>query len=103
MTSSKCCNITAQRPPEHQPVTALPPAGTNAARDDQATDLMRAALISDHLGLARAVARRYTHRGVDAEDLYQVASLALVQAAARFDTARGTPLLGMPRCVCTVN
>ncbi len=64
---------------------------------------MRAALISDHLGLARAVARRYHRRGIDAEDLYQVASLALVQAAARFDTARGTPLLGMPRCVCTVN
>lgn len=55
---------------------------------------MRTALISDHLGLARAVARRYTHRGVDAEDLYQVASLALVQAAARFDPTRGTSFAG---------
>ncbi len=55
---------------------------------------MRAALISDHLGLARVVARRYHRRGIDAEDLYQVASLALVQAAARFDPAHGTPFAG---------
>jgi RNA polymerase sigma-B factor len=47
-------------------------------------------LIRDHLPLARHCARRY-HRGSEPlEDLEQVASLALVQAAAGFDPARGT-------------
>lgn len=47
-------------------------------------------LITEHLSLARAIARQYAGRGVDTEDLFQVAALALVHAAARFDPARGS-------------
>ena len=47
-------------------------------------------LIRSHLPLARNCARRY-HRGSEPlEDLEQVASLALVRAAATFDSDRGT-------------
>lgn len=46
-------------------------------------------LILEHLSLASALARRFSGRGVDADDLEQVARLALVKAAHRYDRAQG--------------
>lgn len=46
-------------------------------------------LIVDHLPLAGRLARGYRGRGVDADDLEQVARLALVKAAAGFEEHRG--------------
>lgn len=46
-------------------------------------------VVRRHLRLAAALARRYRGRGVDDEDLVQVASLALVAAARRYDETRG--------------
>lgn len=43
-----------------------------------------------HLDAARDVAARFRNRGVDEDDLAQVARLALVRAARGFDPARGT-------------
>jgi RNA polymerase sigma-B factor len=48
-------------------------------------------LVQRHLPLVRALARRRTGRGESLEDLVQVASLALVTAARRFDPHRGVP------------
>ena len=42
-----------------------------------------------YLPLAAAIARRFSGRGVDYDDLYQVASLALVKAVQRFDAGKG--------------
>ena len=42
-----------------------------------------------HLGLAHQLARRFSNRGETHDDLVQVASLALVRAAERFDPDRG--------------
>ncbi len=42
-----------------------------------------------YLPLAGAVARRFSGRGVEYDDLFQVASLALVKAVKRFDPDRG--------------
>lgn len=42
-----------------------------------------------YLPLAGAIARRFSGRGVDYDDLYQVASLALVKAIKRFDPDKG--------------
>lgn len=50
-----------------------------------------AGLIEAHLGLARHLAARYQRRGEASDDLEQVALLALVRAARRFDPSRGTP------------
>lgn len=50
--------------------------------------------IHQHLGLARTIAGRYIGRGIDTEDLHQVASLALVLAADRFDPDHGTSFAG---------
>ncbi|MCU4185411.1 sigma-70 family RNA polymerase sigma factor [Acidiferrimicrobium sp. IK] len=46
-------------------------------------------LINGHLGLARALARRFAHRGEAVEDLEQVAMLALVKVSRRFDPTMG--------------
>lgn len=46
-------------------------------------------LVLEHLGLAAALARRFSGRGVDMDDLEQVARLALVKAARRYDQRQG--------------
>ncbi len=46
-------------------------------------------LVTSHLGLAHQLARRFANRGEAHDDLVQVASLALVRAAERFDPERG--------------
>ncbi len=50
----------------------------------QARDL----LVQSHMGLAEHLARRFIGRGESLEDLTQVAYLALVKAADRFDASR---------------
>jgi RNA polymerase sigma-B factor len=47
-------------------------------------------LVGSHIRLAASLARRFAHRGESAEDLQQVAMLALVKAAKRFDPGRET-------------
>ena len=46
-------------------------------------------MITDNLGLAHQLARRFLHRGEPLEDLVQVASVALVKSVDRFDPGRG--------------
>jgi RNA polymerase sigma-B factor len=46
-------------------------------------------MITDNLGLAQQLARRFLHRGEPLEDLVQVASIALVKSVDRFDPGRG--------------
>ena len=50
---------------------------------------LRGELITSHLDLAGRLARRFSYRGESDDDLVQVASLALVAAAKRFDAGRG--------------
>jgi RNA polymerase sigma-B factor len=51
-------------------------------------------LVELNLGVARDVARRYRGRGIDPDDLDQVAYLGLVKAVVRFDPGRGVDFLG---------
>jgi len=46
-------------------------------------------MVERHLGLARHLALRYSDSGEPLDDLFQVASLGLVNAVDRFDPARG--------------
>lgn len=46
-------------------------------------------VVEAHLYIAEIVARKFAGRGVDYDDLYQVAALALVKAIERFDPERG--------------
>ena len=50
---------------------------------------LRDELVESYLPLARAVARRFEGRGVEREDLQQVASIALMKAVERFEPSRG--------------
>ena len=48
-----------------------------------------AKLVEGYLPLSRAIARKFSGRGVEQEDLEQVAGMALLKALERFDPARG--------------
>lgn len=50
---------------------------------------LRDALTEGYLPLARAVARKFSGRGVEMEDLEQVAAMALLKAIERFEPERG--------------
>jgi RNA polymerase sigma-B factor len=49
----------------------------------------RAALVAAHMPMAARIARGFAGRGEELDDLTQVAMLALVKAAIRFNSARG--------------
>jgi RNA polymerase sigma-B factor len=51
---------------------------------------MQRDLVAHHMRLARALARRFLHRGEPADELEQVAFLALVKASQRFDPQHNT-------------
>ncbi|MBY5161344.1 sigma-70 family RNA polymerase sigma factor [Salsipaludibacter albus] len=51
---------------------------------------IRDELVMRHLGLAHAMAHRYASRGMDPEDLRQVAVVGLIKAIDRFDPDHGT-------------
>jgi RNA polymerase sigma-B factor len=61
------------------------PADAPSSREKEERDQ----LVTSHLGLAHQLARRFGNRGEAHDDLVQVASLALVRAAERFDPDRG--------------
>lgn len=50
---------------------------------------LRDELISEHLGLAIALARRFAGRGEATDDLEQIATLGLLKAVERFEPERG--------------
>lgn len=69
------------------------PAAASAGTRDQ--------LVERHLGLARHIARSYRHDSSIDEDLIQVAMLALVHAAERFDPSLGVQFASFAGC--TIN
>lgn len=50
---------------------------------------IRERLVEVHLYIAEIIARKFSGRGVDFDDLFQVAALALFKAVDRFDPSRG--------------
>lgn len=50
---------------------------------------IRDKIVELHLYIAEIIARRFSGRGVDYDDLYQVAALALFKAIDRFDVSKG--------------
>jgi len=67
------------------------PAALERFAEYQATGdrAVRDELVVEHLGLARALARRYAGRGEALDDLQQVATVGLLKAVERFDPERG--------------
>lgn len=54
---------------------------------------LRHEVVLDHRALATSIAHRYDHRGLEREDLEQVALLGLVQAVRRYKPGRGSGFL----------
>ncbi|HET6953316.1 MAG TPA: SigB/SigF/SigG family RNA polymerase sigma factor [Acidimicrobiales bacterium] len=52
---------------------------------------VRNRLVEAHRGLAASIANDYRGRGVDLDDLVQIAMLGMLKAVERFDPARGIP------------
>lgn len=50
---------------------------------------LRNKIITDHLYIAEILAKKYSNRGIEFDDLYQVASMGLVFAVDRFDISKG--------------
>ncbi|HET9077050.1 MAG TPA: sigma-70 family RNA polymerase sigma factor [Acidimicrobiales bacterium] len=68
-------------------ITAAP-AEPDTDRETLAHRQAQADLVASHAQLARSLARRFFHHGESRDDLEQVALLALVKAARRFDPGR---------------
>jgi RNA polymerase sigma-B factor len=73
--------------------TSLDSPDDSASPDEERLDSLaqcqlQQELVRQHLRLARALARRFLHRGEPADELEQVALLALVKASRRFDANR---------------
>ncbi len=73
-----------------RPAARPGPARPGVPADTLARHQVQAELISGHARLARSLARRFSHHGESKEDLEQVAMLALLKAARRFDPGRET-------------
>lgn len=50
---------------------------------------LRNKLITDHLYIAEILAKKYVNRGIEFDDLYQVASMGLIYAIDRYDVTKG--------------
>ncbi|MBC2576646.1 SigB/SigF/SigG family RNA polymerase sigma factor [Peptostreptococcus canis] len=57
--------------------------------EDKSNTTVRNILIERNLYLAKILSRKYINKGVDYEDIYQVASLALIYAIDRYDISKG--------------
>lgn len=89
-------------PTVHAAPPGTEPALTRRQRSERTAEALQAAhdaapehrqawldyAVRINMGVARSVASRYQHRGIDEDDLLQVAYLALTRAARDFDTAR---------------
>ncbi len=70
------------------PVSLVPQPAVRPARSALVDHL-----VETNLGVARSIARRYRNRGIDLDDLEQVALLGLTKAAQRFDPTAGHDFL----------
>jgi RNA polymerase sigma-B factor len=52
----------------------------------------REELIEEHMSLVRSLARRYSYRGEQLDDLIQIGAIGLIKAIDRFDLERGVEL-----------
>lgn len=50
---------------------------------------IRNEIVNKYLYLAEIISKKFINRGIDYEDLYQIASIALIKAVERFDTEKG--------------
>jgi RNA polymerase sigma-B factor len=75
--------MTSNRPPDKELLRAYHDNGDLAAREQ---------LIERYMSLVRSLARRYSYRGEQLDDLIQIGAIGLIKAIDRFDLDRGVEL-----------
>lgn len=50
---------------------------------------LRDILVEEHLYIAEILSKKYANRGIDYDDIYQVASIGLIYAVERYDLSKG--------------
>jgi RNA polymerase sigma-B factor len=73
----------AVRPGDRELLRAYHEGGDLTAREQ---------LIERYMSLVRSLARRYSYRGEQLDDLVQIGSIGLIKAIDRFDLDRGVEL-----------
>ena len=58
----------------------------------------RGVLIEENLGLVRHIVKRFTGRGYDTEDLFQIGCIGLIKAIDKFDLNFGGAFFRPMRC-----
>ena len=74
----------AGHPTDKELLRALPRAAATSSAREQ--------LIEQYMSLVRSLARRYSYRGEQLEDLVQIGAIGLIKAIDRFDLDRGVEL-----------
>lgn len=87
LSQGRLASCLRPRPPEHSPCTSELLAAAAATDDAVRRHALWDEAVTINLRVARSVARRFTGRGIDAEDLEQVAVEGLIKAVQRFDPA----------------
>lgn len=75
--------------PQRRPREAVPHLHAVDPPSLEARELLVNQLIENHIEVAHSIASRYRNRGIDTDDLQQVALLGLTKAAQRFDPDAG--------------
>ncbi|MDY4128756.1 SigB/SigF/SigG family RNA polymerase sigma factor [Peptostreptococcus porci] len=78
-------NLTSEKEYEKMDVKEL----FKVFSEDKSNTDVRNILIEKHLYLAKILSKKYINKGVDYEDIFQVASLALIYAIDRYDISKG--------------
>ncbi|SFE67322.1 SigB/SigF/SigG family RNA polymerase sigma factor [Peptostreptococcus sp. D1] len=78
-------NLTSEKEYEKMDVKEL----FKVFSEDKSNTAVRNILIEKHLYLAKILSKKYINKGVDYEDIFQVASLALIYAIDRYDISKG--------------
>lgn len=77
----------ASRPGDAEVLDSL--VAARASGDHQRLERAEQAVVTQFLPVAASVARRYSQRGIDFDDLEQVARIGLIKATRRWQTDRG--------------
>ena len=87
ITTHPHLSLASDREPTAEAATELLRRAREAAPVEKAR--LQNEVMTSHVWLADSLARRFHHRGEDAEDLQQVARFGLVQAVQRYDPDQG--------------
>ncbi len=59
---------------------------------DNPTVMNRNDVVNKYINLAEIISKKFYNRGIDYEDIYQVACIALIKSVERFDLDKGLSL-----------